>query len=152
MDLSQIVQEIQYTLAPAVMVSSAALLLLGSQNKFSNLFNRFRALNQERRNLEMNSSRRTQDQERLESVNGQLVRIGGRITFTKNAILFNYAAIVCFLVTSITIFLNIHAKVSLFKLTTMLFLTGLLFVLLGAFAMMFEIRIAYKILRLEEKT
>jgi len=39
--VAEIVQKIQYMIAPAVMVSSSALLLLGFNNKFSNLANRF---------------------------------------------------------------------------------------------------------------
>ena len=57
MDITEIVQEIQYVLSPAVMVSSSALLLLGLQNKFSSLANRFRALNQEKRVLLQRAAR-----------------------------------------------------------------------------------------------
>jgi hypothetical protein len=41
MGLDTIVLEIQNVLAPAVMISSSALLLMGFQAKFSNLANRF---------------------------------------------------------------------------------------------------------------
>ncbi|MSR77404.1 MAG: DUF2721 domain-containing protein [Candidatus Omnitrophica bacterium] len=37
MDIAKLIQEIQYILAPAMMISSSSLLLLGFQNKFSNL-------------------------------------------------------------------------------------------------------------------
>ena len=51
MDVAKIVEEIHLVLAPAVMISSSALLLLGFQTKFSNLASRFRTLNYELREL-----------------------------------------------------------------------------------------------------
>src|SRR3989338_954931 len=106
MELSNLVQQIQYMLAPAIMVSSSALLLLGYQNKFSALFNRFRSLNQERRLLVQKIKRESAEEDRLGNLKAQLGRLFKRATNVKNAIVLTYSAIICFLATSVFLFLN----------------------------------------------
>jgi len=152
MDLSRTVQEIQYTLAPAIMISSSALLLLGLQAKFSNLFNRFRALNQERRILDLKTNRSPVEDERLSNLKQQLHRLMLRILHTKNAISLNYLAIVCFLATSIFLFLNIYTPLELSHFTITFFSAGLVLVLISACFMIAEIGIAFNILKLERKS
>ncbi len=152
MGTEQIAQEIQYTLAPAIMISSSALLLLGFQNKFSSLFNRFRALNQEKRNLSQKTGRDAQESIRLENLQKQLPRLMRRARFVKNAILAAYAAILSFITTSILIFLNIYSQIKLTPATIASFLVGLALILASSVFMMIETAIAFHILRLEEKS
>ena len=152
MELPKIVQEIQYMLTPAIMVSSASLLLLGFQNKFSALFNRFRALNEERRRLTQKEVRNSMENTRLENLKKQLSRLMKRATHVKNAILLTYSAILCFVLTSLLLFLNTYTALRVLSLTILFFLTGLLLVLLSSIFMMIEVGIAFNILRLEKKS
>ena len=79
MDHLDAAQIIHYILTPAVMISSSALFLLGLQNRLSNLFSRFRALNHERRSLSQMASRSAKDNERLDNVVLQLDRLMRRV-------------------------------------------------------------------------
>ena len=152
MEPVQIVQEIQYTLAPAIMISSSALLLLGFQNKFSSLFNRFRTLNQERRNLNQKINRDALENSRLENLKEQLPRIMKRATHVKNAVLLTYGAILCFIATSVFLFLNLYTDLELTHWTIGIFMMGLLLVLVSAVFMIVETTIAFRILVLEGKS
>lgn len=152
MEFSKLVHEIQYILAPAIMVSSSALLLLGYQNKFSALFNRFRSLNQERRALTQKTKREPIEEERLGNLKAQLGRLKRRATHVKNAILLTYGAIVSFLATSVFLFLNIYMEAALSYLAISFFLTGLICVFAGSVLMIIEVTISFNILQLESKS
>lgn len=152
MDITKIVQEIQYVLAPAVMVSSAALLLLGFQNKFSNLSSRFRALNHERRSLLLKPNLDSVEEGRFKSLNEQVNHLAKRAGYVKNAILLTYCAIVCFLVTSVLIFLNIYVSFRLFLWVIDVFILGLLLLLVSSYLMILETRILYKVITLERES
>jgi len=152
MDLGKILQEIQYMVAPAIMVSSAALLLLGFQNKFSTLANRFRALNQERRFLSLKNSKTKEEAERLANLSEQVHHLHERATCVKNAILLVYAAIACFVSTSICVFISVHTVFQLFYAVILLFLLGFILILISSFIMIKEILLAFKIVTLEKKS
>ena len=151
MDLSKIVQEIQYVLAPAVMISSSALLLLGFQNKFSSLANRFRALNQERRTLSQKLDRNNPENERLRNLKAQVDHLIQRAAHVKNAILLMYVAIMCFVATSIFLFLNIYMHFQFSYLAIMFFLIGLVLVFVVSASIMIEVALSFKVLDLESK-
>ena len=151
MDLSKIVQEIQCVLAPAVMISSSALLLLGFQNKFSNLANRFRSLNYERRALSQKPDRSNIESERLGNLKEQLDHLIQRATHVKNAILLTYIAIMCFVVTSIFLFLYIYTRFQSLHLTIAFFLIGVLLVFVVSVFMMIEVALSFKVLDLESR-
>ena len=152
MDIGKIVQEIQYVLAPAVMVSSSALLLLGFQNKFSSLANRFRTLNHEKRLLAQKSVRDPTEANRFESLVKQIDQLMCRAGYVKNAILLSYVGIVCFTGTSVLIFLNVYTSFQIFNWITALFLLGLLCVLLSSVLMIFETSLFYQIISIERKS
>ena len=152
MGIDQIVQQIQYILAPAIMISSAGLLLLGFQNKFSALFNRFRMLNQERRFLIEKTNKSKTENTRLESVGEQLPRLMKRACHVKNAIVLTYVAIALFVATSVLLFLNAYTKIQLLHATLSCFLIGLLLVLISSFFMISEMMISFNILILEKKS
>ena len=120
--------------------------------KFSNLFNRFRALNQERRLLEHKPNRTAAEEERFGNLKAQLTRLTARATHTKNAILLNFAAIVCFISTSVCLFLNLYTPFELSHFTITFFITGLLLVLISTLLMILEVRISFRILKLEQKS
>jgi hypothetical protein len=148
--MTKVVQEIQYVLAPAIMVSSAALFLLGFQAKFSSLAGRFRTLNQERRTLAAKASRTEEENERLRNLSAQVDHLYRRATFVKSAILLTYGSIVCFVITSILLFVSVHTTLHFFRLTMFLFLTGLALILSTAIIMMVEITLAFKVVTLEK--
>ena len=152
MEISKIIQEIQYVLAPAVMVSSSALLLLGFQNKFSNLGSRFRALNQEKRSLAQKQTREGEEKKRFENVMRQIDQLMKRATYVKNAILLCHIGIVCFTGTSVLIFINVYTTFQLFNWIIGVFLFGLLSVLISSVLMIIEADLFYKVITLERKS
>lgn len=152
MILSKIIQNIQYILAPAIMISSASLLLLGFQNKFSALFNRFRSLNEEKRHLKKKGVRETFEEERLVNLERQLVGLSFRASCVKNAILSTYAAIIAFLGTSFFIFLGIYFTVRLEGMIITSFTIGLVFLLLASVLMLTEVNMSYRILKIERRS
>lgn len=143
---------IQLSLTPGIMISSSALFLLGLQTRFSNLFSRFRVLNQERRTLEQAPSRVPKDNERLQNLILQLDRLMKRVHAVKNAILFFYSGILCFIGTSLLLFFahssaHIPAKINLF-----VFFAGMLLIFIACLFMIWEIVLAFHILRLERRS
>ncbi len=152
MNPSDAAQIIQYTLSPAVMISSAALLLLGLQNKFSNLFNRFRMLNQERRVLAQKKDRSAFENERFENLRIQLERLASRTSYVKNAIVLLDFTIGCFVLTSACLFLSRYGRVPAGYPAIALFLAGMSCLLTAVFFMMKETQLAHRILQLEAKS
>ncbi|MBI4971816.1 MAG: DUF2721 domain-containing protein [Candidatus Omnitrophica bacterium] len=152
MDISKAIQEIQYVLAPAIMVSSAALLMLGFQNKFSNLASRFRLLNQEKRQLSHKPNRTEQEQVRLGNLEDQVGHLFRRAAKVKNAILLTYGAIACFMGASILISLNIHSAWQLYYAIVTAFLTGLFFIFTASIIMISETRLFFHVIHLEKKS
>jgi hypothetical protein len=149
MDIAQLVQEIQYVLAPAVMVSSAALLLLGLQAKFSNLASRFRGLHHERRALALKAERSAAEEERLASVQDQVEHLMRRAACVKRAIMLSYVAIACFMGSSMLLFLDVFASFHLDRGVITVFMFGLGCVLGSALVMIAETRLFYRVLTLE---
>ena len=151
MEIEAIVKEVQYVIAPAVMVSSSALLLLGFQTKFSNLASRFRALNQERRLLDRKANKDENEQTRLKSLTEQVEQLMRRASFVKNAILSTYFAIISFVGTSILIFLNAHTSNRFHELLIAVFLLGFLSLVLTCVLMMLETGLFFKVIAVEKK-
>ena len=151
-EIERTVQQIQYVLGPAVMVSSGGLFLLGFQNKYSNLTNRFRALNQERRQLSKKLDISTAERERLISVDGQLETLFVRIRYVKSAILLVYAAVLCFVGTSVLIFVNVYAASTLSRIVLVPFALGLLCLVPACILMLLETRLSYRIMVLEKSS
>jgi hypothetical protein len=150
MAITQTIQEIQYVLAPAIMVSSSALLLLGFQGKFSNLASRFRALNHEKRLLATKPNRDAAEENRLQSLEEQVESLLRRATYVKNAILLSYVGVVCFTGTSVLIFLNVYAAFELRHVVILVFMLGLASILASSILMILETTWLYRILTLEK--
>ncbi len=149
---AEIVQDIQYVLAPAVMVSNSALLLLGFQTKLSNLANRFRALNQEKRTLLQKTGKEKGEEIRLGNLEMQLGNLMKRASHVKNAIILAYAAIICFTGTSILIFLNVYGAFGVHHLVISAFLLGLFSILISAVLIILETGLFYGTMALEKKS
>lgn len=152
MEPSFAVQVIQTTLAPAVMISSAALLLLGFQNKFSALFDRFRILNEEKRDLKRKLRRDDFEEERLKNIEEQLTRLMRRAKHVKNAILCAYSAMISFLATSFFLFWSNYAPYNFNYVTLTFFGAGLVLIVLAAISIIVEVTISYNILTIEKKS
>ncbi len=151
MNIPEIVQKIQYMIAPAVMVSSSALLLLGFQNKFSNLANRFRVLNQEKRLLSQKSTPDEAERFRLKSLIQQVNQLMKRASYVKNAILFTYLAIISFVGASILIYLNIYVSFQLNYAIAFVILAGFLALVLTSVFMILETLLFYRVIAIEKK-
>ncbi len=144
-------QIIQLSLTPGIMISSSALFLLGLQTRFSNLFSRFRALNQERRTLEHHSPRTSRDEERLKNLTLQLNRLIIRVSAVKNAILFLYFGILCFITTCLLLFFSYTTSLPS-KISIAVFCIGMLFILSAGIFMIREIILSFRILELERRS
>ena len=149
MNIAARIQEIQYVVAPAVMVSSTALLLLGLQTKFSNLASRFRALHHERRVLWLKAVRDEAEHSWLRNVQAQVEQLMRRASCVKRAILLSYAAIVCFTGTSVLLLCDVYVSFQGGRIALAVFLLGLCCVLLSALVMMFETSLFHQVLTLE---
>jgi len=152
MNTTDAAQIIQYTLTPAVMISSAALFLLGVQNKFSNLLSRFRALNHEKRTLSHNTDLDEVKHKRLCSIETQLERLLKRVYFVKNAILLGYLSILCFILTSVSLYLDHYTRFSIKSVAVSIFLVGLCSFFFASVLIILETSFAFKIIQLERKT
>ena len=151
-NIQDLVREIQYVLAPAVMVSSSALLLLSFNNKFSSLAGRFRILNDEKRRLAVKPRRETGEELRLKNLEAQLTNLMQRAQYVKQAIVLCYLSMAGFIGTSIMIFINVYSAFGLYQWVVGLFLVSLFLLLLSVFLMILETEIFYKIISLERKS
>ena len=150
MDIAEMIKAIQYVLAPAVMISAAALLLLGFQNKSSNLANRFRVLNQEKRQLGLKLKRENFEEARLVSLDRQLAYLVQRAFFIRNAIMLTYGAIMGFSAASLLIFAHMTFFAHLYPAVSGVFLLGFGCILAACVFMGLETRLYYQIISLED--
>ncbi len=150
--LPQLVEEIQLVVAPAVMISSSALLLLGFQTKFSNLAGRFRALNHELRELKKIGQKEPWQAERQQSLVEQVAHLYSRVKHVKNAIILAYAAILSFILTSLLIFLSVKGAFMYTSLILATFLLGLVMEFASVLTLMIEVALAFKVLKIEARS
>lgn len=137
-------------LAPAVMLSACGLFLLGLQNKYSNIINRIRELNEEKRELKLIDELNKFQQRRLKSVEKQVVGLLRRARLDKNSILSLYAAMIFFMLSSLSIALKDLGWVLRNEvLSLILFLIGTAFVFIGTVFAYLEVRISYRVVELE---
>ncbi len=147
-------QVIQAILAPAIMISSCGLILLGLQNRYSFIVNRIRLLNDERRRLQKQlvSGKELDYSEniRFHSVRKQLQELAIRALILRNAILFEIFGAIFFVLTSLLIalfFFIPHKFVQILPIFS--FLIGLVSVLLGLIFFFRDILKAYTVIKLE---
>jgi hypothetical protein len=147
MEVSQIIGQV---LAPTIMISACGLMLLGLQNKYSNIIDRIRVLNEERRKLR-GMSLDENKRNRRDSIEQQIPRLLDRARLEKNAILFMYIGVLFFVITSVFIGIDLlfHEYVKLGMLTSTLFMIGLACVFIAAVNAYLEIRKAYDIVLIE---
>jgi len=153
---STIVMTIQAILAPALGISATGLLLLSLFNRYSSMVNRIRLLNAEKRKyldivLEKDELPYTENI-RLMSIVNQIKNLLFRSKLDRNAILSIQTAIILFVLTSVIIGINVFFSNNFAEtLALLLFLTGMIFVLVGIIFAAWEIHNSYKIAELEVK-
>jgi len=146
----EITKFISDMLAPAVMLSACGLFLLGLQNKYSNIINRIRELDEEKRELRLVDELNKFQQRRLKSVEKQVVGLLRRARLDKNSILSLYAAMIFFMLSSLSIALKDLGWVLKDEiLSLILFLVGTAFVFIGTVFAYLEVRISYRVVELE---
>ena len=153
---NSIVMTIQAILAPALGISATGLLLLGLTNRYSSMVNRIRLLNEEKRKYMNYIVEKGEllyiENVRLASITKQLKDLLYRSRLARNSILSIQSAIILFVLTSVIIGVNIFFfNYFVETLALMLFLTGMLFVLVGILFASWEIYNSYKIAVLEVK-
>ena len=92
---------ISNVLAPAVMVSYCGLLILGLQNRYSNVVNRMRGLNHERLDLAEVEELSTYQAERFTMVAEQVKRLLSRCRLIRDSIIWISFAVIFFLLAAI---------------------------------------------------
>lgn len=93
-------------LAPGLMISACALLLLGMNNKYSLVVNRMRLLNEEKRKFSIKAGERDfafHEEVRVKSIAVQLEKLHQRVRLVRNAVVGYVLAIALFVATSFSI-------------------------------------------------
>jgi hypothetical protein len=148
-NINQAVQFISGLLAPAIMISSCGLILLGLQNKYSNIIDRIRSLNEEKRRLEMMDSLDRFQERRMRSLTAQIDRLLVRAKLDRNGILSLYLAILSFILTSLAIAPAYFGYFGLVTLSIVFFVGGIGLVLAGIIYVALEVSNSYKVVKHE---
>lgn len=148
------IEAIQAILAPALGISAVGLLLLGLYNRYSNIINRIRSLNEERRRymklIADDKDLGYTDNIRFISITDQGKELLMRSRFVRNAILCLQLAIGLFVLTSVMIAASLFVASEFVEtLSLFFFVTGMLSVILGVFWAGVDVHRSYKIVLLE---
>jgi len=154
-EVTNAIGTIQDILAPAVMITGVALLLLTFNTRHSVLVNRIRLLDDEKRqiNRRLVSSRDLDKTEevRLKSIRNQLDLLLPRLAYVRNGMLCHLIAVLFFVVTSLLIGLG-HLP-TLSQPTqiaiSITFTLGMFLVLIGAAFLALEIFVSYRVILVE---
>ncbi len=140
-----IIEVIKGMLAPGIMISACGLLLLGMNNKYSMVVNRIRALNTEFRELHKN------DTTRRDSILLQIPLLISRMKLIRNAVWLYTLGIAMFIFSILSIGISQFSYNNVIPIIIALciFITALIGVLAGVIYAAKEVRLAYKILRIE---
>ena len=149
-------EAIQAMLAPAVGISAVGLLLLSLGSRYSTIINRIRLLNDERRRFVRMIEERAElsyaENVRHMSVVNQSRELLVRSRYVRNAILALQTAIGFFVLTSMTIGMNLFVTSPfLTRLPLLIFITGMLAVVIGIVHAAVEVYRSYRIVLLEVK-
>lgn len=152
MDISVLTQEIQSIVAPGVLISCSALLLLGFQTKFSNIANRFRLLNQEEQILNEQTNRSANQEIRFSNLKLQIEYLFRRSRLLRNAILMAYLCILFFVGTSILILCSTYSSWDLRIMIISVFSLGLFTLFTAIMIMIIETNLFFEVIHLEKKS
>ena len=144
---------IQLMLAPAVMISACGLLLLGANNKYSNVLNRIRLINDEKRRLVIKTADHGATPEedlRLVSAVRQLQHLRDRAKLVRNSVMSYTIAAGFFVLASLLIGLALfQGFVEIHYISTATFLIGMIMVFVGVIFGVLESKKGYEIVQLE---
>jgi Protein of unknown function (DUF2721) len=151
------IQAIQAILAPALGISAVGLLLLSLSNRYSTIINRIRLLNDERRKLSKFLAEKGElsypDNVRFMSITHQREELLIRSRYVRNAILSMQSAVGMFVLSSVTIALNLFVSSNFLQVLPLLvFIIGMCSVFLGVVFYAMEVYRSFKIILLEVKT
>lgn len=156
-DVATATQTIQAILAPAVMITGVALLLLTLNTRHSTLVNRIRLLDDEERDLKKKLAKMGDLDEtenlRLRSIRDQLNLLLPRLSYVRNGMLCNLLAVIFFVLTSFSIGLQ-YFSVSTNAaqaMTNATFIAGMFLVLIGVTFLAIETYVSYKVILVEVK-
>jgi hypothetical protein len=149
-------QVIQTILAPAVMISSSALFFLGLSSRYVALLTRIRLLNDEKRHHHRQLAELGKlpefDRIRLSHINTQVNALLRATWYVRNAILCHILAVICFVLSSFAIAINIPISHNLIqRIPIFLFLGGMFLVLCGVTCMALDIFISSRVILVEVK-
>lgn len=148
------IQAIQAILAPAIGISAVGLLLLGLTNRYSNIVTRIRLMNEEKRRYtqqladegELNYT----DNVRLMSIGKQTEGLLVRSRYVRNAILSLQISIGLFVLSSVSIAVNLFATTELLQaIPLFVFIVGMVTLFIGVVYSAREIHYSYHIVLLE---
>jgi hypothetical protein len=147
------VRVIQYMLAPAVMINACGLLLLSANNKYSNVVNRIRLINDEKRRLIHRAAEKDftpEENLRLESATRQLYDLSIRARLVRNSVLSYTIAAAMFVLCSLSIGAGMfQAFVWWERISTLVFLAGMIAVFVGVMFGVLESKKGYEIVQFE---
>jgi hypothetical protein len=146
---------IQAILAPAVMISGVALLLLTLNARHSVLVNRIRLLDDEERELGKKLAKignlDEADSMRLKSVRNQLNLLLPRLSYVRNGMLCHVLAVILFVLTSFSIglvYFSVPTGLTQ-AIISFTFITGMFLVLCGVTFLALEVYISYRVILVE---
>ncbi len=154
-EVANAIGTIQDILAPAVMITGVALLLLTFNARHSVLVNRIRLLDDEKRqiNRRLASSGGLENHEeaRLNSIGNQLNLLLPRLAYVRNGMLCHMIAVLFFVVTSLLIGLGHLPTLSQPTQTaiSITFTLGMFLVLIGVAFLALEIFVSYRVILVE---
>jgi hypothetical protein len=148
------IQAIQAILAPAVMITGVALLLLTLNARHSSLVNRIRLLNDEERELRRKGGKLDElDNARLRSIQNQIDQLLPRLRYVRNGMLCHLLAAIFFVLTSFSIGLGYFSVSSAITqaMINATFIIGMLLVLVGVTFLALEIYVSYRVILIETR-
>jgi hypothetical protein len=148
------IQAIQAILAPALGISAVGLLLLSLSNRYSAIIGRIRLLNDEKRRFSRFISEKGDlqypDNLRMMSITQQTEELLIRSRYVRNAILSLQAAIGMFVLSSVSIAVNLFVESETIRtIPLLIFIVGMVSVFVGIVFYAMEVYRSFKIILLE---
>ncbi len=141
---------ISSALAPAVALSACAILVSNAQSQYSDLVDRLRDLNAERRRIRAEHEVPTSHVERLRSVELQLPVLYRRAGMLRTAMVLLFGAMMAILTTSFMIVAGTTLGWEILShATKWVFFGGLVAVFGALAALMFEVTLTFRVVRYE---
>lgn len=150
-DIGSAIQTIQAILAPAVMLTAVALLLLSLNSRHTALVSRIRSLDDEARVLRRKNRLPQSDKVRLSNLKEQQGLLLPRVRYIRNGILCLSLSAIFFVLTSFWIglgYFTIPVRVSQIMIH-LTFITGMFLVLCGVIYLALEMYFSYRTILVE---